>query len=90
MTQKEIDDKTYELRMYISDKFRDIQMQSQALKNVEDETKNLQTCVKISDFVAEIQKAYGSLEELAHEEPEEEPQDDFESEFGGCDFGSYI
>lgn len=83
MTQREIDDKVYELKMYIADKFRDIQMQSQALKNVEDETKTLQTCLKISDFVTEIQRAYGSLEELAHEEPEEEPEDEtFDNEFG--------
>lgn len=76
MTQREIDNKVFELRMYISDKFRDIQMQSQALKNVEDEVKNKQTLVKITDFVNEIQSAYGSLADLMHEEAEEPEEED--------------
>lgn len=76
MTQKEIDTKVFELRMYIADKFRDIQMQSQSLKNVEDEVRVKQTLVKISDFVNEIQSAYRELSDLQHEEADEPEEED--------------
>lgn len=76
MTQREIDAKVYEMKSYIADKFRDIQMQAQTLKNVEDETKALNTLTKISDFTGEIRRAYGSLEDMSHEDIEEEPEED--------------
>ena len=76
MTEGQIEDKIYETKMYISDKFRDIQMQAQSLKNVEDEEKVKQTLTKIRDFVDEVFRGYGTLEELDHEIPEEESSDD--------------
>lgn len=76
MTQKEIDTKIFEMRMYIADKFRDIQMQSQSLKNVEDEVRVKQTLVKISDFVNEIQSAYRELSDLQCEEADEPEEED--------------
>ena len=68
MKRTEYEEKEHELIMYIADKFRDIQMQANALKNVEDEVKVRQTLVKISDFVEEIYKGYNSLEDLHHED----------------------
>lgn len=86
MTQQEIDDKVFELRMYISDKFRDIQMQSNSLKNVEDEVRNKQTLVKIDDFINDIRTAYSNLSDLQCEEAEEpeENDDDYCKLFGSC------
>lgn len=72
MTQSQIDGKIYEMKVYIADKFRDIQMQSQTLKNVEDETKVLQALAKISDFSEEIKRGYYALTELENEEVTEE------------------
>lgn len=86
MTISQIEDKMFELRSYIADKFRDIQMQSQALKNVEDEAKNRITLTKINDFVEEILRGYGELEALYHEEPDEETPDDNEY----SKWGSYM
>lgn len=76
MTRTEYEEKEYELKMYIADKFRDIQMQANSLKNVEDATKVKLTLVKISDFIQEIQRGYGSLESLYHEDITEEQDND--------------
>lgn len=75
MTQKELDIKIYEIKSFVSDKFRDIQMQSQALKNVEDETKIMQTLTKISDFITEIKRGYDTFNSLIREDVEEEEED---------------
>jgi hypothetical protein len=79
MTQRELDDKMYEMRSFIADKFRDIQMQSQSLKNVEDEVKVLQTLTKINDFTDEIRRGYGELDALYHEDVDEEEKEQFDS-----------
>ena len=71
MTVRELEDKIFETQMYISDKFRDIQMQAQSLKSVEDEAKVQITLTKIIDFVEEVRRGYDTLNALHHEEPEE-------------------
>lgn len=73
MTLQEIEDRDYELRSFIADKFKDIQMQSNALKNPEDEDKNKTTLIKICDAVEDIRRSYGQLLELSMEIPEEPP-----------------
>lgn len=78
MTQQELDSKIYDTKVYIADKFRDIQSQASALKNVEDESKVKQTLTKITDFAADIFRAYGTLEELFHEEPEMENEEEYD------------
>lgn len=77
MTQQKLDSKIYDTKVYIADKFRDIQLQASALKNVEDENKVKQTLTKITDFAADIFRAYGTLEELFREEPETEEEYDY-------------
>lgn len=81
MKRTEYEEKEHELIMYIADKFRDIQMQANALKNVEDEVKVRQTLVKISDFVEEIYKGYSSLEDLHHEDVDDsvDNEDDYDA-----------
>lgn len=88
MTQTEYEDKEYELKMYISDKFRDIQMQANSLKNVEDITKTKQTLTKISDFIQEIHRGYSSLESLYHEDitDEQDDNDDFNGDLNLTQF----
>ena len=79
MSRRDYDDKEYELKSHIADKFKDIQMQANSLKNVEDETKVRQTFIKINDFIDEARRAYGDLEALAHEDviEEEDTTDDY-------------
>lgn len=77
MTVQQIEDEKFEVRMFIADKFRDIQMQSNSLKNVEDVSKVHQTLTKIVDFVEEVRRSYSRLETLDMEEPEEENDDEF-------------
>jgi hypothetical protein len=47
-------------------------MASSALKNVEDETKNLQNLMKIKDAVEDIKRTYYELDDLMYAEPDEE------------------
>jgi len=72
MTLQELETKTYELKSYIADKFRDIQMQANSLKNVEDEDKVLITLAKLTDFITEIRRGYSNIALLYQEEIEEE------------------
>ena len=85
MTRREYDDKEYEIKSYIADKFKDIQMQALSLKNVEDETKVRQAFVKINDFIDEARRSYGDLEALSHEDVVEETEDS-DDEFCGMSF----
>lgn len=62
MKQHELEDKTYEIRSYIADKFRDIQSNATLLKNVEDEIKVKQILGKISDYSEEILRGYRQLD----------------------------
>lgn len=84
MTQVQLDDKIDETKMYIADKFRDITMQADALKTKtpEDEEKVKQILTKISDFIEEIYRGYGTLEGLSREDVEEEPSDVGDNFFG--------
>lgn len=84
MTQKEIDEKIYTFNSYILDKFKDIQGQANALKNV-DKPKNEVVFLKIKDAIADIRKAYDELERLSTISPEE--TEDLESNEG---YGSFI
>mgnify|MGYP006967218005 CR=1 FL=1 len=72
MTLREIEDKQFEVSMYIADKFRDIQMQANSLKSVEDEVKVKSTITKIVDFCEEVRRGYAELESLSMEDPVEE------------------
>ena len=76
MKQHELEEKTYEIRSYIADKFRDIQSNATLLKNVEDEIKVKQILGKISDYSEEVLRGYRQLDELSYETPDEEEQDD--------------
>ena len=76
MTKHQLESKIYDTKSYIADKFRDIQGQANTLKNVEDETKVLQALAKISDFTADIQRGYGTLNALLLEEPEDDEDED--------------
>lgn len=78
MTIKEQEDQIFETQMYIADKFRDIQMQANSLKAVEDEDKVKITLTKIVDFCEEIRRGYNTLEELKFVDPVEENNDDEE------------
>lgn len=71
MTQRQIEEKIFEMQSYITDRFRDLQRQANTLKNPEDKTKNIQTLAKISDYSTDIQRSYEILEKLMCEEPEE-------------------
>lgn len=79
MKQFEIDEKIYEIKSYIADKFRDIQSNATALKNVEDEIKVKQILGKISDFSEEILRGYREIEDLSFEtvDADDEPEDDY-------------
>ncbi len=84
LSRREYDDKEYELKSYIADKFKDIQMQANSLKNVEDEVKVRQAFIKINDFIDEARRSYGDLEELSHEDVIEE--EDTSDEYCGMAF----
>lgn len=76
MKQSELDEKIYEVKSFIADKFKDIQMQSRSLKNVESEVKVKQTLIKIQDAITDIRRGYDELENLTliipdQNEPEE-------------------
>jgi len=62
--QSELDEKIYEVKSFIADKFKDIQMQSQSLKYVESEVKVKQTLIKIQYAIADIHRGYDELEKL--------------------------
>lgn len=64
MTQREIENEIYDQKYHIADKFKDIQMQGNALKNPEDEGKNKQTLIKIKDAIDDILRAYAQITEL--------------------------
>ncbi len=72
MTQKQLDNKIYELKSFAADKFKDIQMQAASLKNPEDQMKVNQTMTKITDDIADIRKAFGDIKTLESEVPEDE------------------
>lgn len=86
MTIKELEDKKFETSMYIADKFRDIQMQANSLKAVEDEEKVKITITKIVDFCEEVRRGYSELESLNMEDPVDDTDEDedngFKSFFG--------
>lgn len=81
MTQRDIDEKTSDWLNIIADKFKDMQMQSQALKNPEDETKNNVILTKISDDIADIRRAFGEINVLENTIPDEEDDDNRDKGF---------
>lgn len=83
MTQKQLDNKIYELKSFVADKFKDIQMQSASLKNPEDQMKSNQTMTKITDDIADIRKAFGDIKVLESEVPEEDEDDFWRFPFSG-------
>ena len=76
-----LEDKKFELKNYIADKFRDLQLQSQSLKIVEDEVKNLQTLSKMVDFINEVRRSYGELSNLEYEEEHLEENENEKEEY---------
>ena len=76
MTQRELEQKDYELRSFIADKIKDIQMQGNSMKNPEDKTRNLQTLTRIADCISDIKRTYVELERLDGEDPEEDEQNE--------------
>ena len=86
MTERELETKIYDMKSFIADKFKDIQMQAQSLKNPdEDQMKILSILTKISDDISDIKRGYSDLEELNVTVPEPE-----ETEGGNGAFGSYF
>lgn len=79
MTQKQIDEKKYNYSTFVLDKFKDIQVQANTLKNV-DRPKNEVAFAKITDYIADIRSAFDKLEELDREEP------DIEEDMDGMSF----
>lgn len=85
MTKSQIDRKRFDLHCFISDKFKDIQMQAAALKNPEDQTKDNQLMTKIADDIADVRRAFGDITELDAQIPDEEHE-----EFSGYPFARII
>ncbi len=76
MTRRELEMKDYELRSFIAEKFKDIQMQAQSLKNVEDRDKALRAFAAIDEFIGDAKRTYVELEYLQDETPEDEENED--------------
>jgi hypothetical protein len=74
MTRQELDEAIFKRQYYIADSFKDIQMAANTLKNVEDETRNLQNLMKIKDAVEDIKRTYYELDDLIYAEPDEEDE----------------
>lgn len=75
MTQAEIDKKMFELNNFIADKFKDMQMLTQTLRNPEDVLKSNQTMTKITDSIADVRRAYSDISALDAIIPEEENEE---------------
>ena len=76
MTQRQKEEKIYEMNAYIADQFRQIQGQGNALKNPEDRGKNAITMLKIKDFIDSVNRAYDTIDRIELEEVEEEDNND--------------
>ena len=72
MTLKEIEQAKYLKYDTIADRFKDLQMQSNALKNPEDEIRTLNLLTRIADDVTDIKKLYTEIKDLDDEIPEKE------------------
>jgi hypothetical protein len=81
--QSDLDEKIYEVKSFIADKFKDIQMQSRSLKNVESEVKVKQTLIKIQDAITDIRRGYDELEKLTLITPDQnEPEETDDNNLG--------
>lgn len=76
MTQYEIDNLKYKSLANIDEAFTSIKRNAEALKDAQDKDKNLQTMLKIQQFIEDIRREYGVLENLAMEDPDPEEDDD--------------
>lgn len=74
MTQYEIDNLKYKRLANIDEAFTSIKRNAEALKNAEDKDKNLQSMLKIQQFIEDIRREYGELEILSMEEPDPEEE----------------
>lgn len=83
MTSSEIESLKYKSLANIDEAFTSIKRNAEALKDPQDKDKNLQTMLKIQQFIADTRREYGVLEALAMEEPD--PEDD---EYGTAYTGS--
>ena len=81
MTLRELEQRDYELRSFIADKIKDIQMQGNSMKNPEDKMRNLQTLTRITDCISDIKRTYAELEQLDGESPDEEDEDELFNNF---------
>lgn len=85
MTQREIDEKTFEKKSYIADKFKDIQVISQNLTTPD--SMDWETQIKkIQDAVADALRVGAELKDLEAEYPD--PEEDEDGEDNG--YGSYL
>lgn len=75
MKQAEIDNAIFEWRNFIAERFKDVQMVSQTLKNPEDKDKNYNTFVKITDCFNDCRRAYDNIMRLENEVPDPEEED---------------
>jgi len=87
--QSELDEKIYEVKSFIADKFRDIQMQSQSLKYVESEVKVKQALIKIQDAIADIRRGYDELEKLALITPDQDEPEETDDNNLGFSFNNF-
>ncbi len=76
MTQRQKEEKIYEMNAYIADQFRSIQGQGNSLKNPEDRGKNALAMLKIKDFIDSVNRAYDTIDRIELEDVEEENNDD--------------
>lgn len=74
MTQKELDSEIFMKKMFIADRFKDIQSYAAALTTVED-TRWQVTALKIRDALDECNRVKRELEMLELEEPDDENAD---------------
>ena len=77
MTQYEIDNLKYKSLANIDEAFTSIKRNAEALKDAQDKDKNLQTMLKIQQFIEDIRREYGVLENLSMEDPD--PEEDADS-----------
>lgn len=84
MTQYEIDDLKYKSLGNIDEAFTSIKRHSEALKDPQDKYKNLETLLKLQQFIEDIRREYGVIEALSMEEPDAEGED------ANNEFGAYL
>ena len=72
MTKREIELKIEAWKYHIADKFKDIQVNANALKYAENQGKNNQLLMKITDAIDDIKRSYGEIATLEITTPDEE------------------